>query len=716
VDLTRIVTSIFVAVCIAAAGCTDQHQAPTSNHPAPAPFHQTPPKVPVSYGPTLRGMLPEDTLAYVRIPNPWGLLFSPKGDVLDQAFAGAAQADAVLAVQKQFYGQLLKDGAKPNALNELLLRRLRSPLELALLPPGEAQPPMPNLYATARLDTADENAVNTMLREFVAAAPNLKLVRPIEAQNNATLLVGPLAIYVHFDAATQRLSLMAGTGLTERAFDATRTGLKPTHHDTLAAMESRIDTSGQGMFAWADVAGLITLAKPMLPPDKLHRIEASPIQHVRSIALGWGVADKKGRLRIEARLDQKGLRQYVSVPGKGLTLNAAGEPTSVVIMALPGTEQLNNIKRLIAERGGTAKYAKFDARLRQDAGVSLEDLSAAVGPEWVAVNDRAGQYAAVRVRDDKRWQQLVDNLTRATGSPGGTTEVGGHIIHQLVLPTLLSAGGNAAKPPTAAARVLGHIRSHVYWTKDGDYIVFAALPQILRDRAAYPTHMPVAGWLRNVQHQDPSTGVVTLSASLRDSPRQLYYAYLNLMEMAGDIAGVPVDIGRLPSAAQLQLPERGGVGLQAQVENDDVALELSFDSNPAEVLAGGGNAMTTVAVVGIMAAIAIPAYQAYMLRSRVAMAYDFGVAALPLMDRYRARHGRWPDAQALAGLKPPAALQPYLADLSVDTETGTLVMTLKGNPQLEGRQLTFTFDSKEGPAGWRCTSDLPPKYVPKRCR
>ncbi len=708
-NLTRLLTTLVTATCVTIAGCGEQHQPP-------APLHQTKPKVPVSYGPELQQVLPDNALAYVRIPNPWGLLFSPKGDVFDTAFAGAAHADAILALQKKFYGQLLADGAKPNPFDELLLRQLRSPLELALLPPGEAQPPLPNLYATARLTATTVDQVNGMLREYAASAPNLKLVQPLEADHDATLLAGPLAIYVHFDAHQQRISLMAGTGLTERTFDVTRMGLKPTQHKALAAMESRIDTSGQGLFAWADVAGLIALAKPMLAPDKLRKLETSPLRHVRSIAAGWGVANGKGRVRIEARLDTQDLNQYVSVPGKALDVKAAGAPRAVAVLALPGPEQLNNIKRLIAERGGLANYKKLDDRLRSSAGISLEDISAAIGPEMITVSDAAGEYTAIRVRNKKAWTELIDHLTQATKAPNTVSSVDGQAIHHLVLPSLMYSGAGKAGHPTVASRLLAHLHSHTYWVEDGDYVVLASVPQILRDRAHTKQHVSIADWLARTQHESPATGVVTLSASLQDSPRRLYYGYLGLMEMIGDIAGVPVDLDQMPSAQQLGLPERGGVGLQAQVQGDDVALELSFDSNPVEVLAGGSNPMTTVAVVGILAAIAIPAYQDYTLRAHVAAAYAFGAALVPLMNRYRTEHGDWPDAQALAGVHPPADVQRYLADMSVDSNTGILVLKLRGAPQLIGGQMTFTPRAVGGNTEWHCSSNLPPKYIPRQCR
>ena len=53
-----------------------------------------------------------------------------------------------------------------------------------------------------------------------------------------------------------------------------------------------------------------------------------------------------------------------------------------------------------------------------------------------------------------------------------------------------------------------------------------------------------------------------MSTRVEGMPRQVYRYYLGLLALLGDFTNSPVDLFALPSARQLALPERTGVGLQ----------------------------------------------------------------------------------------------------------------------------------------------------------
>ena len=67
--------------------------------------------------------------------------------------------------------------------------------------------------------------------------------------------------------------------------------------------------------------------------------------------------------------------------------------------------------------------------------------------------------------------------------------------------------------------------------------------------------------------------------------------------------------------------------------------------------------MVVVGTIGILAAVALPAYATYVIRARLAEAYLLGEAAEKSVAAYYDRWGVLPHDNAAAGLPPPAGLR-----------------------------------------------------------
>ena len=63
--------------------------------------------------------------------------------------------------------------------------------------------------------------------------------------------------------------------------------------------------------------------------------------------------------------------------------------------------------------------------------------------------------------------------------------------------------------------------------------------------------------------------------------------------------------------------------------------------------------MMVVAIIGVLAAIALPAYQDYIIRSKMVEAFSVVDIGKRAVDEYYARWGTFPDSNAQAGLSPP---------------------------------------------------------------
>jgi type IV pilus assembly protein PilA len=82
--------------------------------------------------------------------------------------------------------------------------------------------------------------------------------------------------------------------------------------------------------------------------------------------------------------------------------------------------------------------------------------------------------------------------------------------------------------------------------------------------------------------------------------------------------------------------------------------------------------MIVVAIIGILAAIAIPAYQDYTIRSQVAEGLTLAADLKAAVAEEIANSGAWPETEVDLGLDEDAKRGKYVTDIDVDTGTITI--------------------------------------------
>lgn len=125
--------------------------------------------------------------------------------------------------------------------------------------------------------------------------------------------------------------------------------------------------------------------------------------------------------------------------------------------------------------------------------------------------------------------------------------------------------------------------------------------------------------------------------------------------------------------------------------------------------------MISVAIIGILAAIAIPAYNDYMIRSRVSELVNMSSYAKTGVAEYRLAKNTMPTTLALAGVN--TIVSPYVRSLGIGaggviTVTGN-VTNLKTGAAL-GITLVPTFSN--GGITWTCVATGATQYAPSSCR
>ena len=134
--------------------------------------------------------------------------------------------------------------------------------------------------------------------------------------------------------------------------------------------------------------------------------------------------------------------------------------------------------------------------------------------------------------------------------------------------------------------------------------------------------------------------------------------------------------------------------------------------------------MIVVAIIGILAAVAIPAYQDYIARSQMSEAVSLtGSGKTPLAE-YFADKGAWPsnasDVMGNVAGKYTAAITITASDA---TAPGSL--TLEATMQPTGvntniKSKTMTLSTVDGGKNWACSAQggapVDPKYLPGACR
>lgn len=133
--------------------------------------------------------------------------------------------------------------------------------------------------------------------------------------------------------------------------------------------------------------------------------------------------------------------------------------------------------------------------------------------------------------------------------------------------------------------------------------------------------------------------------------------------------------------------------------------------------------MIVVAIIGILAAVAIPAYQDYTIRAKLSEVMVVGSAAKTTVSEYYLSTGSMPASTSDAGLNTNAAQSDYIEAITFTTNTTSAFLTYElaeqnlGGDINDGETVVFSGSGNTNGVQWECnTGTVAAKYLPANCR
>ncbi|MGJ8692548.1 MAG: hypothetical protein ACSHW0_08700 [Thalassotalea sp.] len=566
----------------------------------------------------LRDLLPNNALGYARMPSLW-YLFNAQDNGFQYAQGNESFVAQIKQLQVAVKQNLFTKFKLESGLAKFMLTHLDGPVEMAVLQPELGQM-MPVLSFASYLDFADSAEFKTNFEQALLSEHLVALNTPTNEQGKGVMSAPNMLINYHFDAKTKRFSLNAGLGIDTAAIERIRQTLVVNTDHTMFAAEQKIDESGLGLFVWLNPKMLLPAVVPLIGQETVAQLQAAGLNQMNGIALGYGVSDKKTRLKTLIDMPMAGLRQYLPAINNDIKLTAVGDIAQLAVLSLPTAKDLGKFEQgFISVKGELpAEYIDFKTQVKTELGQSLEGLMTLAGPEMLYFSDEISDFFAIKVNDEKGLLSFFDKLVEKGVVELANRNVKGQNIYQLTMTgdmmnEILTA---AFKDKPEIGELFSNIKSRYYFIFEQGYLISSSIPQPLLERQANSKRTDINTWLAKQQHQDFSGSLLAYTTSIDDLSRSSYHVYLAVLQVLADISQASFDIYTLPLASELAFNDKGTLGMKIDISDPFIAVEISFEQSLFDVFYAGG--YESAAVVGILAAVALPAYQEYVEKAKQA--------------------------------------------------------------------------------------------------
>ena len=619
----KIINTIGLAFIVLITACSDNNKADTSSKQAAVATQHTTPTYPlsnISQKAWLREQLPNNALAYARVPSVW-YLFSGQDNGFKYAQGNPSFVEQVKKIQTAVKQTLFTHFTLDNGLAKFLLQHLDGPIEAAVLQPEIGQM-MPVVALASQLKFSSLADFNTAFSAMANEEEMLTISQASDDSGHGEFMFQQVKVLYYFDQQTGRFSLFGGIGVESQSLKNIKNGLVANPQHPMFTSEITMDSSGLGLFVWLNPKIILPAVMPMIGEQQVAQLKVLGVADINGIALGYGASDGKTRLKALIDMPKVAMRQYLPAINNQINLNSSGQLNSFALLSLPTAADLVNFEQGLLTITGQLpeSYQAFKTSLKNEFEISLDELLVLLGPEVFYFSDQISEFSALKVNDETKLNALLTKLQTKKLIELSQHKAQGALIYQATSTGDMMNGlyESIFKDAPWLAETLTKVKSRSYWLVEDGYLIFSSIPQPLIERSLYQDKQSINTWLSKHQKQNLSGSLLAYSTTIDNLSRNSYHIYLAVLQFLADVSGAEFDIFSLPLANELAFAERGTIGVQLDLADPFIALEFTFEQSAFDILYGG--AYQSTAVIGILAGIAIPAYQDYTERAKAAAA------------------------------------------------------------------------------------------------
>ena len=127
--------------------------------------------------------------------------------------------------------------------------------------------------------------------------------------------------------------------------------------------------------------------------------------------------------------------------------------------------------------------------------------------------------------------------------------------------------------------------------------------------------------------------------------------------------------------------------------------------------------MIVVAIIGILAAVALPAYQDYTVRAKVSEVILAASSGRTAVSEAAQVQGAMPTSASLVIESQTSTYVSGVVYAQVDASNATVTATAKGEPKIDTKTIILTgVLGNNGQVTWTCGGSIESKYRPASCK
>ena len=127
--------------------------------------------------------------------------------------------------------------------------------------------------------------------------------------------------------------------------------------------------------------------------------------------------------------------------------------------------------------------------------------------------------------------------------------------------------------------------------------------------------------------------------------------------------------------------------------------------------------MIVVAIIAILAAIAIPAYQDYTIRAQVSDGLSLASGSKTAVSEYYQQRGQFPTTNTLAGVSLSSSIiGNFVTQTDITNGKITVSYGTQAHSKITASTVVLSPIDRGGSMEWDCTSGIQDRYLPTQCR